>query len=214
MVGLAHPVGLVILDTFAGNFGMGSENAAEDMAAALLGMKALGRDRTVMNIHHTGHQDKQRSRGHSSLFAAIDVELMVTRPAESDVMTLAQTKAREGEKIKPLGFRLERVELPWADEDGEPINSAVALPADAPELFTPKPGLGRKQVDALQALVDLYAERQANVGPHGVPRVLLREWYGAMESIEEDRSHRNRIKMALEKLGKIRIDNGFVYVCN
>lgn len=209
---LPYPVGLIILDTFAGNFGVGSENDAADMAAALLGMKALGYQRMSLNIHHTGHQDKQRSRGHSSLYAAIDVELMVARQGDSDIVMLSHTKVREGERITPMAFRLERVDLPWADEDGEPMNSAVAVPADAhPEEDKPEP-LGGKQALALQALKDLYAERRANLGPQGVPRVSLRDWYGAMDAFEGDRSNRSKIKMRLEGRGVIRVDGGFVYV--
>lgn len=209
---LPFPVGLIILDTFAGNFGAGSENDAADMAAALLGMKALGYQRMVLNVHHTGHQDKQRSRGHSSLYAAIDVELMVSRQNGGDIVMLSHTKVREGERITPLAFRLDRVNLPWADEDGEPINSAVAVPANAPEIEERPAPLGGKQAIALQALKDLYAERTAHLNGHGTPRVSLRDWYAAMESFEKDRGNRARIKLQLFERGLIRIDGGFVYV--
>lgn len=211
---LPYPVGLVILDTFAGNFGIGSENDAADMASALLGMKALGHERMVMNIHHTGHQDKQRSRGHSSLYAAIDVEMMVARQSsESDIVNFSHTKVREGERITPLAFRLESVDLPWCDEDQEPINSAIAVPADAPET-SPKKSLGGKQAKALQRLRDMYAERKINVGPAGTPRVSLIDWYVAIETIETDRAHRGRIRKTLESRGLIYVDNGFVYISN
>lgn len=209
---LPYPVGLVILDTFAGNFGVGSENDASDMAAALIGMKALGHGRMVMNIHHTGHQDKHRSRGHSSLYAAIDVELMASRPVEDGVVMLSHTKVREGERIQPLAFRLERVDLPWADEDGDPINSAVAVAADMPEISEKAAPLGGKQSSALQVLREMYVERQANVGPSGTPRVSLKDWYDAIVSIEPDRGHRSRMRATLESRGLVMVDNGFIYL--
>ena len=127
---------------------------------------------------------------------------------------MTQTKAREGERIKPLGFRLESVALPWADEDGDPINSAVVMPVDTLDPAPTPPVLGRKQSDALILLRGLYEQQQANLGGSGTPRVLLRDWYTAMEKIEPDKGHRSRIRAALEKLGLIRTDNGFVYACN
>jgi hypothetical protein len=211
---LPNPVGLIILDTFAGNFGVGSENDAADMAAALLGMKALGHQRMSLNVHHTGHQDKGRSRGHSSLYAAIDVELMASRKGDSDVVMLSHTKVREGERMTPLGFRLERVDLPWADEDGEPINSAVAVPADAPEnsFCDQGPSLSRKQADALEVLRRMIEERQANVGPTGVPRVSMGEWGTAMIPMDPHSGNRKRTRDELVAKHFVRLENGFVYL--
>ncbi len=207
---------LIVLDTLAANFGPGSENDAEDMALALGGLRSLGGDWMVLCVHHSGHQDKERSRGHSSLFAALDVELRVSRDDSQGQIKLEHTKVRDGERLKtPLFFALEPEFLPWADEDGEPINSAVLIPCAG--LDTVKEGgrrlavKGAKQVKALNLLRDLYAQHRQNLGGGGMPRVALREWYGAMD-FELDRSHRNRLKRDLEEAGLIVVEHDFVYL--
>lgn len=203
---LPFPVGLVILDTFAGNFGIGSENAAEDMAAALVGMKALGRGRMILNVHHTGHADKTRGRGHSSLFAAIDIEMLVAKQEREGLIAVSHTKARDFDRMTPLSFRIDPVGLPWADDDGDPINSAMAVPAEpveaAPKTRIPSP----KEQRALDLLRALCCQSVAG----SPPKVKLLDWYRGMD-FETDRGHRARIRKGLENKGFIYCDNGYVY---
>ena len=209
---LPWPVALIILDTFAGNFGPGSENDAKDMAAALMGMRILGKGRLVLNIHHTGHAEKNRGRGHSSLFAAIDVELMAAKQGEDGPILLSHTKVRDFERMNPLAFRIERVDLPWADEDGEPVNSAMAVSAEpvAPEP-PPQRDPSRKEQQALDLLRELYRVHQANVGADRTARVRLTDWYEAM-AFESDKGHRARIRKGLENKGFVYCDHGYVYL--
>lgn len=204
---------LIILDTLAANFGPGNENAAEDMAIAMDGLRSLAGDWFSMCAHHSGHGDKTRSRGHSSLYAALDMEIQVDRPDPLGPIKVTHTKCRDMQRMDPLFFNLETVCLPWADEDGEPINSAVLIPADVQ--VAPKnepPALRGKPAQALQLLRELYDRYQANAGPDRPARVLLRDWYEAME-FEPDRSHRSRIKKVLEESHFIRFEAGYVYLC-
>lgn len=204
-------IGLIILDTFAGNFGSGSENDAKDMASALIGMKLLGQGRMVLNIHHTGHGDKTRGRGHSSLYAAIDVEFLAAKASDESPVMLSHTKARDFDRMVPLAFRIERVDLPWADEDGDPVNSAMAVPAEPEEQIAQKRDPSQKEQQALDLLRRLYREHQANMGDSGTPRVALVDWYQAMD-FETDRRHRSRLRKGLELKGFIYCDNGFIYL--
>lgn len=206
-------IGLIILDTFAGNFGVGSENDAKDMAAALIGMKVLGQGRMVLNIHHTGHADKTRGRGHSSLYAAIDIELLAARQGEDGPIALSHTKARDFDRMKPLAFRIERVDLPWADEDGDPVNSAMAVPAEPVAQEDTKREPSKKERQALDVLKTMYQEHQTNVGAGNTARVRLVDWYQAISSLETDKGHRRRIRFSLENKGLIYCDNGYVYFC-
>jgi len=204
-------IGLIILDTFAGNFGPGSENDAADMAAALIGMKLLGQGRMVLNIHHTGHADKTRGRGHSSLYAAIDVEFLAAKSGEDGPVLLSHTKARDCDRMTPLAFRIERVDLPWADVDGDPVNSAMVVPAEPvePTAFRREPS--RKEQQALDLLTAMYADYRANVGDSGKPRVRLVDWYQAM-IFETDKGHRSRLRKGMETKGLIYCDSGYVYL--
>lgn len=203
---------LIILDTLAANFGPGDENSAEDMAMAMNGMRQLAGPWFSLCVHHSGHGDKTRSRGHSSLYAAMDLEIQVTRDDPQGPIKVAHTKCRDMERMDPLFFNLESESLPWADEDGEPINSAVLVPAEGYEEPEKGPSLSGKQAQALQLLKDMYAQQQGNLGADGVARVTLRDWYSAM-NFETDKGHRSRLRAALESKKFIYCDNGFVYVC-
>ena len=207
---LSHPVGMVVLDTFAGNFGVGSENDAADMAAALNGMRDLGQGRFVLNIHHSGHADKMRGRGHSSLLAALDVEFLCARNGEDGPIMLSHTKARDFERMTPLAFRIESVSLPWADEDGEPVNSAMAVPAEPGDTPT-KQSPSRKEQQALDLLRRMYQEHERNCAVVGTPRVKLFDWYQGMD-FETDKGHKARLRKGLEIKGIIYVDSGYVYL--
>jgi len=206
---------LIILDTLAANFGPGNENDAQDMALALDGLRALGGQWLVLCAHHSGHADKTRSRGHSSLYAALDVELQVSRDDPLGPIEVKHTKCRDMDRMDPLYFNLEAESLPWADEDGEPVNSAVLVPAARPDAYEEggreSAPLGGKQALALQLLKDMYSTHAANT-PGGVARVLMRDWYEAMD-FEPDRSNRSKIRSALERRKFIRQENSYVYIC-
>lgn len=206
---------LIILDTLAANFGPGSENDAEDMALALSGLRSLGGDWLVLCVHHSGHQDKERSRGHSSLFAALDTELRVSRDDPDGPIKVEHTKVRDGSRMKEaLYFALEPEFLPWADEDGEPVNSAVLVPLAGQDTVEEggqnRRSMGNQQVNALQVLRDLYDAHARNLDGSGVPRVTLRDWYAAMQIPAS--SNRVRIKNDLERRGFITVDHGYVYL--
>ena len=153
MAKLPQRPGLVMVDTFATNFGAGSENDSEDMNAAIAGLRALKGDGLILTAHHTGHADKTRSRGHSSLFAALDVELQVTQDAEKRIK-VGHTKLRDGDKLEAIAaFELQKVALPWADIDGDPLNSAVLVKAEhVPQCSASTARLPASQRIALDAL--------------------------------------------------------------
>lgn len=212
IAGLLIPPKLVILDTLAANFGPGNENDAEDMATAMSGLRYLAGDWFALCAHHSGHADKTRSRGHSSLYAALDMEMQVSRDDPLGPIKVCHTKCRDMERMEPVFFRLEKEFLPWSDEDGDPIDSAVLIPADAPE--TPETGtarVGGKQAQAIQVLRELYEVRERNLCGDGTPRVTITEWYAGMY-FERDTGNRSRLKASLEKSNIIRTENGFVYL--
>jgi hypothetical protein len=156
ILSLPVPPRFVILDTLAANFGPGNENDAQDMSVAMNALRTLSGDWLAASIHHSGHGDKTRSRGHSSLYAAMDIELQVTRDDPKGPINVAHTKCRDLDRMDPLFFDLLPEPLPWADEDGEPMNSAVLVGIDSPEPV-PQP-LPRPQRLALEALQRLAAE--------------------------------------------------------
>lgn len=100
---LGKDVGLVVLDTL-NRMLAGNENASDDMSAYIRGCDEL-REATgaaVLSIHHSGHIEAERSRGHSSLRAALDVEMKCVR--DGDRVTVSCTKMKDAPHFRDLDF--------------------------------------------------------------------------------------------------------------
>jgi hypothetical protein len=122
--------GLLIIDTL-NRAAMGAdENSAVDMGDIIAACKALQTQTRgmVMLIHHTGKDLSKGLRGHSSLFAALDAAIEVTRNDDRREWRVA--KSKDDEDGMPRPFRLEAVEV-GTDDEGMPVSSCVVLP-DAP----------------------------------------------------------------------------------
>lgn len=116
---------LIVVDTINRNFGPGDENATADMTKAVAGLDAI-RNATgaaILAAHHSGHGDKTRGRGSSVLRASVDVEYAVEKFDRT--VQIRCTKAKDFDHPAPLAWTLEKQTLPWADEDGTPLDSAV-----------------------------------------------------------------------------------------
>ncbi|MBK5275153.1 MAG: AAA family ATPase [Desulfuromonadales bacterium] len=119
---VGKPVSLIICDTLARHL-QGDENSTRDMSefvTSVDGLRAAFPDSTAIIVHHTGNDaDKSgRSRGSSSLKAAMDFEIQCTKGL------LTYTKCKDAEQPEPSEFKLVPVQI-GTDEDGEPITSCV-----------------------------------------------------------------------------------------
>ncbi|WP_239649623.1 AAA family ATPase [Methylocucumis oryzae] len=114
--------GLVIIDTLHRNMN-GDENSSQDIGRFInnvdLYLKPLGA--AALIVHHSGHGQKDRSRGSSSIRAAMDGEFSATKDGGAIVLTCH--KAKDFEAFKPLQFNLKPIDLDWCDDDGEPLTS-------------------------------------------------------------------------------------------
>ena len=121
---------VVILDTLNRAAPGADENSSKDMGAILEAAKALQRltGGLVVLVHHTGKDATKGLRGHSSLFAALDAALEVTRTG--DRREWALTKSKDGEDGLRHAFNLRVVSL-GADSDGLPVSSCVVMPDDS-----------------------------------------------------------------------------------
>jgi len=113
---------LIVVDTLARNFGPGNENSQENMGqfiATLDGLKNRYPGCVILIVHHSGHSEKERSRGSSVLKGALDCEFkIINRDGE---ITLENTKMKDGPTPKPMLFKLETVGFSAALEyQGEP----------------------------------------------------------------------------------------------
>jgi len=117
--------GLVVIDTLARVMGGADENAAPDVAAVVRSPEII-RDRTgahVMFIHHSGKDVARGARGHSSLRAAVDTEIELSR-GEDGTRLARTTKQRDMPGGAEHEFTLEEVVL-GRDSDGDPVTSCV-----------------------------------------------------------------------------------------
>jgi archaellum biogenesis ATPase FlaH len=114
--------GLVIIDTLHRNMD-GDENSSQDIGRFINNLDRFIRplDAAVLIVHHSGHSDKQRGRGSSSIRAAMDGEFSASKKNGSIILSCH--KAKDFEVFKPLQFSLKRTNLDWADDDGKPQTS-------------------------------------------------------------------------------------------
>lgn len=139
---LAAGQGLVIVDTFNRAAPGMDENASTDMGRAIAMLKgfqgAVGG--LVLLVHHTGKDATKGMRGHSSLHAALDAAIEVTRNGDQRGWQVA--KSKDGEDGAGQPFQLEVVHL-GLDEDGDPITSCVIKQGGAPVSKPLSPALQR-----------------------------------------------------------------------
>jgi len=138
------PCRLVILDTLARAMAGGDENAGRDMTEAVASMDAIraATGAHVVLIHHCGKDEARGARGHSSLRAAVDTEIEVTRPEGETISTVRVTKQRDLPPGEPMPFSLRVVEL-GTDRRGKAITSCIVKHEAAVMAHTPSKG-GRK----------------------------------------------------------------------
>lgn len=162
-------VELIVVDTLARAMSGGNENSPDDMGAFIKNCDLI-RERTnahVMIIHHAGKDSSKGGRGHSSLRAAVDTEIEVTKD-ESGIVTAEIKKQRDGRTGDKFSFILESVKL-GDDEDGDPITSCVLSPTDETPAAK-KRKLSPQYQRAFSVLTDLMAER----GETGIPKKDMR----------------------------------------
>ena len=120
---------IIIIDTLHRNM-VGDENSSEDMAMYFKSIELLARrlDAAIVTVHHSGHGDKGRSRGSSSIKAAMDAEFCVTK--NGDGITFSCTKSKDFGFGTDMSFVIKEVELEgevFYDEDDDKQITSVYL---------------------------------------------------------------------------------------
>jgi hypothetical protein len=212
--------GLIVIDTVARNFGGGDENSTKDMSAFIVALDTL-RERyrcCILLVHHTGHSEKSRARGSIALLGSLDAEYRVEKTGiDEKTIQMVSTRQKDNDDPPPLVWNLTRYDLPWCDEDGQPLNSAVLVPSDSVPVVLPvKDKMGNQQRRALEVLQELYRKGRQNLVEAGhdpeTARVTLKDWHNAMQGIEDDSGNRSRIRRALLESGHVTVENGFIYL--
>ena len=146
---------VVFVDTLKRAAPMADENSSRDMGEILEGAKELQRLTAglVVLVHHTGKDAARGLRGHSSLFAALDAAVEVSRDGERREWKVSKSKDGADGDVHP--FRLEVVPLA-PDGEGVAASSCVVRPdmgtADVQRVKLPQGGNQRLILEALRPL--------------------------------------------------------------
>lgn len=208
---------LIVVDTLARNFGAADENSAADMGSFVMNLDNNLRHpwkATVAIVHHSGKDASRGARGSTALRGAVDAEYEIARD-ESGTVRMQPHKMKDAENPEPLAFRLDGIELPLLDEDGNPVFGAALQPVDYVEPpRAGKVGRGKNQTKALEILAQLERENRARLidagySPDGA-RVGLDQWRDrlAQDAGIDDRQTFYKLKESLRNAGKIRIEAG------
>lgn len=141
---------VVIVDTLNRAAPTSDENSSKDMGEILQACKRLQGliGGLVVLVHHTGKDATKGARGHSSLFAAFDGAVEVTRLVNSRSWSIA--KAKDGQDGKDFSFDLKIHNL-GKDLDGDEITSCT-IEKLLPNIFVKPLPQGAKQQAAFKAL--------------------------------------------------------------
>lgn len=121
--------GVLVIDTLSAACPGADENDSAAMGEIIAATKAIQAELggLVLLVHHTGKDQTKGLRGHSSLHAALDAAVVVTR--EGERREWATAKSKDGADDQGNPFRLDVVEI-GTDEDDEPITSCVVVPEE------------------------------------------------------------------------------------
>jgi putative DNA primase/helicase len=158
------------------------ENASRDMGSVLEAAKTLQAltGGLVAAVHHSGKDATKGLRGHSSLFAALDAAIEVTR--EGDRREWRVSKAKDGADGEAHPFGLPVVDLA-PDSDGEPVSSCVVRrdmgAADVARVKLPQGGNQRIVLDALRPMFKASPRFGMGGAPASRPCIELEPALGA-----------------------------------
>lgn len=159
---------VTILDTLNRAAPEADENSSADMGRILEAAKELQRltGGLVVVVHHTGKDATKGLRGHSSLFAALDAAVEVSRTDDRREWKVA--KAKDGQDGAAHPFRLEVVDL-GQDDEGDAVTSCVVRrdegAAEVQRAKLPQGGNQRIVLDAIRPLL----KDSPNFGRAGAP---------------------------------------------
>ena len=150
------PAGAVVfLDTLNRAAPTADENSSKDMGEILEAAKRLQSltGGLVVLVHHTGKDATKGLRGHSSLFAALDAAVEVSRDGDRREWKVA--KAKDGQDGDAHPFKL-HIETLGTDDYGDAVTSCVVVADNGPREVRAKLSGGSNQRLILDALRPLF----------------------------------------------------------
>jgi putative DNA primase/helicase len=165
--------GVAMLDTLNRAAPGTDENDSKDMGKIIVAAKKLQMriGGLVILVHHTGKDVTRGLRGHSSLLAALDCAIEVSRGGGD--RSWCVSKSKDGQDGTAKQFRLEVVPL-GKDADGDPITSCVIVPIEGDATKIPKVKMPRGAnqkiiLNAVRELLQASMPSENEVRPECVP---------------------------------------------
>ncbi len=162
------PAGAVVfIDTLNRAAPLSDENSSRDMGEILEAAKRLQTltGGLVVLVHHTGKNTAAGLRGHSSLFAALDAAIEVSRDGDRREWKCA--KSKDGADGDAHPFKLE-VKTLGIDAFGDPLSSCVVVAdSNAAEVQRVKLPQGGNQKLVYEGIRQLF--KDGSVGKPGAP---------------------------------------------
>lgn len=150
------PIHIIVIDTLNRSLA-GDENSSVDMGNYIKAADSLRESFkcAVIIIHHSGY-DATHARGHTSLPAALDAQIAVSRDKDNDMIVTELQFMKDGDTEEKLYSSLDQVEI-GDDDEGDPITSCVIVSEDPP-LKDEKPKLSDQMQVALDSLKQAIQE--------------------------------------------------------
>lgn len=198
--------GAILIDTLNRAAPGIDENSSEGMGRVIEGAKRLQAlvGGLVILVHHSGKDASKGLRGHSSLHAALDAAIEVSRNGDERIWRI--TKSKDGLDSIERQFRLEVVEV-GIDEDGDSINSCVVVPSKSAFesvafARVPKGGNQRIVYNRLNDLLRDSIELGRGGAPEASPCIALEvAVVGCRDSLSTDPKRRTeRVRQAITGL--------------
>jgi putative DNA primase/helicase len=152
---VGEKLALFIIDTLARCFGI-DENDGAQMRQAIAACDEIraATGAAILLIHHVGKDASKGARGHSSLRAAVDTELLVE--GRENPRTITVTKQRDLPTVDPMAFDLEAVTIGTDPVTFENITACIVRHSTTPP--PRKAPTGKQQATLLAELERRYAK--------------------------------------------------------
>jgi len=171
---------LIVVDTLH-RFFDGDENSAKDTKTMLDACACLMREFScsVVLVHHTGvsSEAQHRARGSSAWRAAMDIDINIEPGGAAKPIRIIQKKVKDAEMTEAVHVELEQVQLPWVDDEGEFVTSAVVTEGVTPVAKQRDARQQERINDMIQAWLNAGAE-----DVDGIPYITKSAWKDYIKS--------------------------------
>ena len=211
---------IIIIDTLHRNM-VGDENSSEDMAMYFKSIELLARrlNSAIVTVHHSGHGDKGRSRGSSSIKAAMDAEFCVTK--NGDGITFSCTKSKDFGFGTDMSFVIKEVELEgevfYDADDDKQITSVYLEYQGVAKKEKSLPKKLQKALDSLVLAAETIGKERPELSILGSGQIIvsLSEWKPFFNEDKELASRRQNFSECRKELIKqefIGVDGDYSWI--